>query len=71
MENPTDHQMNQDYSTGQLCSTESQHDKDIQCMAGTACREPGCSCSSFVVLDKHNSQWCENCGHLRSKHVSG
>ena len=32
------------------------------------CRVSGCSCTSFVVLNKHNAQFCENCGHARSQH---
>jgi hypothetical protein len=32
------------------------------------CRASSCSCTSFVVKDRHNAQWCENCGHNRNQH---
>ena len=32
------------------------------------CRMSGCSCTSFRGLDRHNAQFCENCGHARSQH---
>lgn len=37
--------------------------------AGSACTMPYCSCSSFVSAGKYDAQWCENCGHARSKHT--
>ncbi len=32
------------------------------------CQVSGCSCTSFVVKDRNNAQFCENCEHSRSKH---
>ena len=47
------------------------NDTEYLAMANGACREPGCTCKSFVVKDSQNAQWCENCGHARSRHVNG
>lgn len=65
-----DDQMYPDQAITEPSIEDKEHNENILCMpiAGP-CSMPGCSCSSFVVGGKHDAQFCENCGHSRSKHM--